>query len=77
MLAKDNKYDSHTKHIDLFYHFICKAVEDGKFLVNYISTEQNISDVLTKALARLKFEQFIEMLGLRELKDKKEKEAWV
>jgi len=76
-LAKDNKYYSRTKHIDLCYHFIRKAVEDWKILVNYIPTEQNLSDVLTKALARPKFEQFIDMLGLRKLKDEKEKEARV
>jgi len=77
VLAKDNKYHSHTKHIDLLYHFIRKAVEDWKILVNYIPTEQNLSDVLTKALARPKFKRFVEMLGLRKLKDEKEKEARV
>jgi len=48
VLAKDNKYHSRMKHIDLRYHFIREAVEDRKILVNYIPTEQNLSDVLTK-----------------------------
>ena len=29
-LAKDNKFYAHTKHIDLRYHFVHEAVEDGK-----------------------------------------------
>ena len=64
-LAKDNKFHSQTKHIDLRYHFICEAVEDDKIRVRYIPTDENISDVLTKALAKPKFQCFVEMLGLR------------
>jgi len=41
-LAKDNKYHSRTKHIDLWYHFIREAVENGKILVTYIPTDENI-----------------------------------
>ena len=29
-LARDNKFHSHTKHIDLRYHFIHEAVDEGK-----------------------------------------------
>ena len=35
-LAKDNKFHLRTKHIDLWYHFIHEAVEDGKIMVKYI-----------------------------------------
>ena len=69
-LAKDNKFHSHMKHIDLWYHFIREAVEDNKISISYILTDENVSDVLTKALVRLKFEQFIEALGLRRLERK-------
>ena len=66
-LAKDNKYHSRTKHIDLWYHFIREAVENGKFLVTYIPTDENLSDIFTKALARLKFEVFVAKLGLTKI----------
>ena len=65
-LAKDNKFHLQTKHIDLQFHFIREAVEDNKILITYIPTEENIADIFTKALARPKFEGFIERLGLRE-----------
>ena len=44
-LAKDNKFHARTKHIDVCYHFIREAVEDGKVAVQYIPTGDNVSDV--------------------------------
>jgi hypothetical protein len=49
-LAKDNKFHVRTKHIDLRYQFICEAVEHGKIKVKYIPTDDNVSDIFTKAL---------------------------
>jgi hypothetical protein len=63
-LAKDNKFHACTKHINLRYHFICEAVEDGKIQVKYIPMDENVSDILTKPLAKMKFRAFVEMLGL-------------
>lgn len=51
------------KHIDLRYHFIREAVEDGKICVKYIPTDENVSDTFTKALPRLKFQKMVEILG--------------
>jgi hypothetical protein len=68
-LAKDNKYHARTKHIDLRYHFIREAVEDGKIKVRYIPTEENTSDIFTKPLPKPKFQYFVEKLGLKELKE--------
>ena len=63
-LSKDNKFHSRTKHIDLHYHFIREAVDEGKIKVQYIPTAKNISDIFTKALPRPKFKVFVEKLGL-------------
>ena len=54
-LAKDNKYHSQMKHINLCYHFIREAVEDGKICVKYIPTVDNVSDIFTKPLLKPKF----------------------
>ena len=64
-LAKDNKFHSRTKHIDLRYHFIREAVEDNKVYLSYIPTDDNVSDLLTKALARPKYQGLVDRLGLR------------
>ena len=63
-LSKDNKYHSWTKHIDIWYHFIREVVEDSKIEVNYNPTEENVSDIFTKPLAKSKFGAFVRMLGL-------------
>ena len=57
-LSKDNKFHSRTKHIDLRYHFIREAVNEGKINVQYIPTAENIADIFTRALPRPKFEFF-------------------
>ena len=44
-LAKDNKFHACTKHIDICYHFIRKAVEDRKISVKYIPTDDNTADI--------------------------------
>ena len=63
-LSKDNKFHSCTKHINIWYHFICEAVEDEKILVNYIPTDDNPANIFMKPLAKAKFRCFVEMLGL-------------
>ena len=63
-LLKDNKYHAWTKHIDICYHFIRKAVKDGKIQVEYIPTDNNVVDIFTKPLVKMKFRHFIELLGL-------------
>jgi hypothetical protein len=64
-LAKDNKFHARTKHIDLRYHFIREVVEHGKIKVKYIPTDDNVSNIFTKALPRPKFQQMVKLLGLR------------
>ena len=64
-LSKDNKFHACTKHIDIRYHFIREAVGDGKIKVEYIPMDENLSNIFTKPLAKAKFHQFAEMLGVR------------
>ena len=71
-LAKDNKFHSQTKHINLRFHFIREVVEDNKLLITYVPTEENMADIFTKALVRPKFKGFVERLGLREVKGSEE-----
>ena len=72
-LAKDNKFHAHTKHIDVRYHFIHEAVEDGKVAVQYILTGDNISDIFTKPLAKAKFRELAELLRLHAITCKVQK----
>ena len=44
---------------DLRYHFVCEAVEDGKIMMKYIPTSENVADIFTKALLKPKFTEFV------------------
>jgi hypothetical protein len=63
-LAKDNKFHVHTKHIDIQYHYIRECVEAGLITPHQVPTEDNVADVLTKALPCPKFEFFRHLLGV-------------
>ena len=63
-LTKDDKFHACTKHIDMRYHFIREAVEDGKVAVQYILTGNNVSNIFTKPLAKAKFRELAELLRL-------------
>ena len=68
-LSKDNKFHAHTKHINVRYHFIHECVADGKIELSYVPTNDNVLDVFTKVLLKLKFQQFVKILGLKEIRD--------
>ena len=53
-----------SKHIEIKYHYIRDMVQRGAVKLLYVATEEQIADVLTKPLARLKFEYFRERLGV-------------
>ncbi|KAL4555508.1 hypothetical protein LXL04_038129 [Taraxacum kok-saghyz] len=51
-LAKNSMYHKRTKHIDVRYHWIRDCLEDKMFELEKVHTNDNGSDMLTKALAR-------------------------
>ncbi|KAJ3570020.1 hypothetical protein NP233_g4673 [Leucocoprinus birnbaumii] len=62
-LSKDPIHHTRNKHIDVRHHFIREKVEDQQIDVWRVSTEDNVADVLTKALAGAAFERFRDALG--------------
>ncbi|GKC51490.1 putative RNA-directed DNA polymerase, partial [Tanacetum coccineum] len=46
-LAKNSMFHKRTKHIDIRYHWIRDAIEDGMFELNKVHTDDNASDMLT------------------------------
>ena len=53
-----------TKHIDVHYHFIRKALKNKLLEIKYVPTDKNIADIFTKLLSRPLFKKFRIMLGL-------------
>jgi hypothetical protein len=57
-------FHDQSKHIEIRYHFIHDHVQRGVVELQYISTEEQVADILTKALGRGKFEFFRDKLGV-------------
>ena len=58
------KFHQHTKHIDIQYHFIHFHINNGSFLLIWVSSHCNIADILTKALPYPAFETLCFSIGL-------------
>ena len=52
------------KHIEIKYHYIMDMVQRGSMKLQYVPMDEKIADVLTKPLARVKYEYFRENLGV-------------
>ena len=63
-LSENPVFHDTSKHIEIKYHYIRDMVQRGAVKLLYVVTEEQIADVLTKPLARMKFEYFRERLGV-------------
>ena len=53
-----------SKHIEIKYHYIRDMVQRGEVKLQYVAMDKQVADVLTKPLARVKFEYFRKKLGV-------------
>ena len=66
-LSENPVFHDKSKHIEIKYHYIRDMVQRGAVKLQYVAMEEQIADVLTKPLARLKFEYFRERLGVLQI----------
>jgi hypothetical protein len=66
-IAENPSHHSKAKHIDIHYHFVCDNVESGNIAIKYISTEDMVADICTKALAHAKNTHFSCLMGLSKI----------
>jgi hypothetical protein len=57
-------FHDQLKHIEIKYHFIRDWVQRGAMQLQYISIDEQIADILTKALPRGKHVYFRDKMGL-------------
>jgi len=62
-LIKNSLSSKHSKHIELCYYFICEKFADRTIATKYISTDEQLTDSLTKTLTGIKFKKFVEGLS--------------
>lgn len=61
-LVKSGIFNRRSKHIDVRYHFLSEKVNENNISINYINTNNQIADILTKPLEPIKFKKFKNML---------------
>lgn len=65
-LIKNFVFHERSMYIDIRFHFIRECVEHGEIVVNFVCTTEQIDDILTKALAKVKFQEMKRVLGVED-----------
>ena len=63
-LSENPVFHDKSKHIEIKYQYIRDMVEKGAVKLQYIATDEQVADVLTKPLSRVKFGYFRDKLGV-------------
>jgi hypothetical protein len=67
--ADEKPFHDRSKHIEIRYHFIRQCVENGNIDVQFVRTEDQLSDILTKSRARVQFQELRRRIGIIKVKD--------
>ena len=57
-LAKNPAFHKRSKHIDVKCHFIRSEVQQGTVSIRYITSEENLADIFTKPVSRVRLDKF-------------------
>jgi len=63
-LSANPVFHSRMKHIALAYHFVRENVQKGKFRVSFVSTDDQLADILTKPLLHPRLDSLLSKLPL-------------
>jgi hypothetical protein len=69
-LAKNPVFHEWSKHIRLRYHFIRSCLEEGSIKASYINITDQLADLLTKPLGRIKFLELCSWIGMAQRSSK-------
>ncbi len=61
-LVQSNTHHDRSKHIDIRYHFIKQLVKQGIIKLDWVKTDQQKADIMTKALPRPAMHKFRDQL---------------
>ena len=63
-MTKNPSFHSRTKHIDIRYHYIRSLAANGTVELVFCGTNEQVADIMTKALPEAKHEYFRQKLGV-------------
>ena len=66
-IANNQVNNGRTKHIDLQYHFVREAIEEGVIRLEYKPTNEMVADILTKMPPRAVFEKLQDLMGVTDV----------
>jgi len=66
-LIKNPVHHDRTKHIDVKYHYVRECAERGLINIQFIGMAEQLGDIFTKALGRLKHDELRTKIGLTKL----------
>jgi hypothetical protein len=66
-LSKNPQHHDRSKHIDTRYNFICDCVERGEADIDHVSIRDQLADIVTKALGRIRFVELRQQVGVVEV----------
>jgi transposase InsO family protein len=61
-VSKNDIHHNRTKHIDIRHHFVRDAITAGTITLEYVPTQDQLADILTKGLGRVAFERLRDQL---------------
>ena len=64
-IAKFDKINDRTKHIDVRFHFARENVMLKKVALKRVSTVENVADMFTKNLGKLQLAKLLSKMSLR------------
>lgn len=73
-LCKNLVYHDRSKHIDTCYHYIREIVENGRIIVEHVVSQEQLVDILTKPLGRVKFKEMRSKIGVQIVKKREEQD---
>jgi hypothetical protein len=66
-LVRNHENHARSKQIAIQEHFVREKVPSGEIELQYIPTEKQVADGLTKALPKVLFQAFFKALGLESM----------
>ena len=64
-MAKNPVFHQRTRHINRKYHFIREALQEGVINVKFCRSEEQLTDIFTKALPKDRFKKLRLDLGVK------------